>query len=612
MNKDKERKLYSQIAFDSVLKLTHEGIAILSADGEINRVNARFAEIVQQTEDELIGTRLDSLGIDNNLLREENLEKEHFTMLASATLVGKQHIPIRCSFGKVLFNDEPSYVLNISDLTDIWKLEQELTDSRERYKNLVEQLPAGVYMSTFGRPRHFMFLSPEGERIIGCSFHELEHSNKNFLHWVHPDDRDYLIRKLDSSKENYSGLNAEYRIITNDGQRRWIHEKAKVLHDADGSPLSLQGILLDITHRKQSEIALQNFSFAFEQSPNAAMITNLNKSIKHVNNQFLHLTGYDAKEIEGCSAYIIFPYDGYQKPTKGPVVHSFESKEVKSEIELTLSRGDVWKDEIIYTRRDGTPMWGELTVSPILDSQGQPSHYLYVFVDISDRKEKEKLKEEVERMIRHDLKGPLNGIINIPQMIIDENAAALNEKQQEYLALMRDGGKKILSLVNKTMDIYRMEIGLYPLDPVPVNLPELISRLLLDYHRHIKMKSLSVKVNNSSKDKFLCIYGEELLTYTIFANLLENAIEASPFNSTININITLLDNKVETEITNTGLVDPAIQDTFFEKYTTYGKKHGNGLGTYSAKLLTETQGGTIELSPGDTTTTVKVILPIPM
>ena len=62
-------------------------------------------------------------------------------------------------------------------------------------------------------------------------------------------------------------------------------------------------------------------------------------------------------------------------------------------------------------------------------------------------------------------------------------------------------------------------------------------------------------------------------------------------------------------LSNFGSVPEKIRATFFEKYATAGKKDGNGLGTYSAKLITETQGGTIDMKTNDNETCITVRLP---
>lgn len=90
-------------------------------------------------------------------------------------------------------------------------------------------------------------------------------------------------------------------------------------------------------------------------------------------------------------------------------------------------------------------------------------------------------------------------------------------------------------------------------------------------------------------------------------NLLKNALEASQDNSKISIRFQLQAKSSVCEINNQGLVPEPVKERFFEKYSTHGKAEGNGLGTYTAKLLTEAQSGNIWFeSEEDTGTTVFV------
>jgi signal transduction histidine kinase len=86
---------------------------------------------------------------------------------------------------------------------------------------------------------------------------------------------------------------------------------------------------------------------------------------------------------------------------------------------------------------------------------------------------------------------------------------------------------------------------------------------------------------------------EPLLCLSIFNNLIKNAVEASPFNETIEISLTTTDGYVVFETTNQGVVPIALRANLFEKYTSSDHNKGTGLGTYSAKLMTEVQQGSI-------------------
>lgn len=100
--------------------------------------------------------------------------------------------------------------------------------------------------------------------------------------------------------------------------------------------------------------------------------------------------------------------------------------------------------------------------------------------------------------------------------------------------------------------------------------------------------------------------GEYFLFYSLLSNLIKNAIESSPQNEKIHIRLSN-NNHIRIAIHNQGAIHESIRENFFEKYVTFGKKYGTGLGTYSSKLITETMGGEISMiSSEESGTTIAI------
>ncbi|MBF0450994.1 MAG: hybrid sensor histidine kinase/response regulator [Candidatus Magnetomorum sp.] len=218
------------------------------------------------------------------------------------------------------------------------------------------------------------------------------------------------------------------------------------------------------------------------------------------------------------------------------------------------------------------------------------------------------LKADVERITRHDLKTPLNAIINFPIFIRNE---PLSETQEELLKEIEMAGQTMLGLVNLSLDLYKMEQGVYDLQPVSVDILSVLKDVL-NNNMFIETtgKVVETKINGQliSKISVFTLQGERLLFYSMLSNLIKNAIDAS-IGKPISI---FLDNINSPCITihNHRAVPEHIKDTFFEKYVTYGKRGGTGLGTYSAKLIAETLGGTISMNSSEEHgTEVKIVFP---
>lgn len=248
------------------------------------------------------------------------------------------------------------------------------------------------------------------------------------------------------------------------------------------------------------------------------------------------------------------------------------------------------------------------TVSKVL--VGGKLHLVESFIDITQQKKFTKLKEDVERIMRHDLKTPLNGIINLPDIIISEGDN-LTDSQREDLELIQSSGYKLLKMINMSLDIYKMETNNYKYSPAPQDLMIIIRSVLRDQAENFRAKAIEVVIQlngaRTTTETTLMISCEELLVYSLLSNLLKNAIEASEFRDSIALEIELWQGMVILSITNSGLIPEDIRETIFDKYVTSGKVGGTGLGTYSAKLIAETMGGSIECASSENEGTTMVV-----
>jgi PAS domain S-box-containing protein len=203
-------------------------------------------------------------------------------------------------------------------------------------------------------------------------------------------------------------------------------------------------------------------------------------------------------------------------------------------------------------------------------------------------KENVRLREEVERISRHDLKTPLNSIIAVPRLLREQKH--MNSEDEELLTMVERAGYRILSMVNMSLDLLKIEQGTYRFRPRAVDLVDLVHKVAADIRSHAATKNVELRVQTEAPCVFA--WAEELLCYSIAANLLKNAVEASPEGGIVTISIHT-GPQVLLRIHNHGAVPEAIRTTFFEKYATAGKAEGTGLGTYSARLMARTQEGDI-------------------
>ncbi|MHC1712178.1 MAG: response regulator [Solidesulfovibrio sp.] len=227
-------------------------------------------------------------------------------------------------------------------------------------------------------------------------------------------------------------------------------------------------------------------------------------------------------------------------------------------------------------------------------------------------KEAAKLREDVDHIMRHDLKAPLTGIIGLPQLILDEGG--LNDNQAMFVRLIEENGLKMLSMINLSLDLFKMERGVYVLRPEPVDLAAMARRLFTELFSLTAPRHLSCALTLEGRPAEILdtvmVSGERLLLYTMLANCVKNALEASPEGGLVTVDLRPGEQMV-IAITNKGVVPVDIREVFFQKYTTEGKVGGTGLGAYSARLIVETHGGAVFMETSDAmeTTTVTIKLP---
>lgn len=223
-----------------------------------------------------------------------------------------------------------------------------------------------------------------------------------------------------------------------------------------------------------------------------------------------------------------------------------------------------------------------------------------------------KLREDVDHIMRHDLKAPLTGIIGLPRILLDEGG--LTETQVKLLTLVEESGLKMLSLINRSLDLFKMERGTYVLCPAPVELSHLIRRLFAELAPLAAQYRVDFVLTQDGRPlettALVEVSGERLLLYTLLANCLKNAVEASPEGGVVAVDLSVAD-QVTLRVHNQGAVPVAIRGMFFGKFATANKVGGTGLGAYSSKRIVEVHGGSIAMDTSDETdsTTITITLP---
>ena len=133
----------------------------------------------------------------------------------------------------------------------------QLRAAEDRYRTLVERLPAVTYIAELGAGGPWHYVSPQIESILGFSPAEWLSDPKNWMNRIHKDDREIALAAEKRFQETHELFQAEYRMFARDGRVLWFRDEAVMLHQADGRPLLMQGVLYDMTEHKRLEDQLR-------------------------------------------------------------------------------------------------------------------------------------------------------------------------------------------------------------------------------------------------------------------------------------------------------------------------------------------------------------------
>ena len=248
-------------------------------------------------------------------------------------------------------------------------------------------------------------------------------------------------------------------------------------------------------------------------------------------------------------------------------------------------------------RADGSYVWVQAQGISVRDAKGYATRFIATLTDITQRRAQEEavresmsLREEVERMSRHDLKTPLNSVIAVSRLL--RQSAKLSREDEELLSIVERAGYRILSMVNLSLDIFKMEQGTYQFRAQAVDLSEVARKVAADLESQAASKDVVITLKQSGH---ATARAEELLSYSMLANLVKNAIEAAPEGGVVTVTVEGAGDAVSVHVHNHGEISPKVRPHFFAKYVTTGKDGGVGLGAYSARLMARVQEGEITM-----------------
>ena len=281
-------------------------------------------------------------------------------------------------------------VVNSRDVTERKRWEDALREAENRYRTLVENIPAITYVQMPDETSTTVYISPQVEEILGYTPEECTSDPNHWVKHLHPEDKDRVLAEDARTNETGEPFREEYRQFAKDGSVVWIRDEAVMVRDEKGRPLYWQGVQIDITKRKESEATLRESEGRFRSLIRNAsdVITVLDRDgvILYESPAVERVLGYGTEELLGKSVF--------------DFVHPGDRKRVRNE---ALASPEGWGPsrplQYRFRHKDGSWRFLESVASNLLADPGVRGAVVNTR-DITDRKNLEErlLKAVAERL----------------------------------------------------------------------------------------------------------------------------------------------------------------------------------------------------------------------
>lgn len=292
----------------------------------------------------------------------------------------------RWLYNELFWVNENNVIGYFTDITKRKDAELCLEKANEQITNIFSNLDE-AYFSFDGEGKGLVMISQACEKIYG--YNEVDFINDPLLWYkvIYPEDK-ALVDLMFSQVGKVAFLKFESRIFRPDGEIRWLSNRIKPLFNPDGELYRLDGIVSDITERKQAEKKLYDseslFRTSFEHASIGMALIDITGKFLRVNNSFCSMIGYSEEELLSQS---------FSKITH----HEDKDLSFNNLNQLFFGKIDSLQFEKRYIHKSGFILWAKLNTTLIRDNCGSPLYYITHIEDITEKKySDDKLREQAE------------------------------------------------------------------------------------------------------------------------------------------------------------------------------------------------------------------------
>lgn len=499
-----------------------------------------------------------------------------------------------------LDNKVDGAVLVLVDISALKRTETEIREARDYAEAIIETigepliiLDEKLHVQTANRAFYEKFqVSPDETQ--NRLFYEL--GNRQ---WDIPRLR-ALLQEILPSNNQFHDFEVEHE-FQRIGHRTMLLNARRLESDSERAPLILLAIE-DITERRRGEEAARRLAAIVESTDAAIYSNDLNGMISSWNRGAEELYGYKADEVIGQSVNMIIPPDRFDEETG---------------ILTRIMRGErIEHYETIRRHKDGSTLDISLTVSPIVDNQGQVTGASKFARNITKRKEAEKerarsltreheareqadqanrMKDEFLATVSHELRTPLNAILGWSHMLMRGTLDEMTTNRG--LETIARNATAQNQLISDLLDVSRIISGQLRCEKRAVDLVPVINAAADNLRLAAEAKGLELRLLLDPAAGM--VSGDAARLQQIVANLLTNAVKFTSRSGRVELQLKRRDTGVVITVTDTGEgigpeFLPYIFDRFRQAEGTSSRQHGGlGLGLAIVRHLVELHGGSI-------------------
>ncbi|MBA4370038.1 MAG: hypothetical protein C0418_00460 [Coriobacteriaceae bacterium] len=523
---------------------------------------------------------------------------------------------------------------------------ERLRVSEERFRNLIEHLPAVTYTAPIADPEEpgalpptvATYVSPQFLDLVGIPAEEYLADPRPITQYVHPDDRDRVMREITQAWEGRQRrVVVEYRLSHRDGRSIWVRNQASVFTDpADGS-MQIQGFIVDITETKnaQEELRQAYDEMEFRVLSRTAELATVNESLSNevterrfaearldralmyaplpmmlhaedgcvllLNKRWTKITGYSPADIPTIADWTEKAYGQRKDLVRSYIDHVYDIRDATDEGEDTI------------TTHDGVSRIWDFSSAPLgRDSSGRKL-VITMAMDVTERAQAERdlasAREAAESAsvakthflanMSHELRTPLGTIIGFSQLLQEKLFGDLNPKQEEQVNHVLEAARHLLSLINDILDLSKIEAGKMELKLSELPLANLLAGSLSMLKGQCLKKGVTLDLVLEPEAQAIMLTADERMLKQVMYNLLSNATKFTPRDGTITVSARTDGDQVVVSVADTGIgIAPEKQQTVFEEFyqvqSGYSEKTpGTGLGLTLVAQMVDIHGGRV-------------------